>query len=112
MTDNPVPVCPRCSGPFITDHAAGPLSCEHVANCPFRLAEDAQRTADLNQPSGTLRMATPVESVLWSALTGRPHPVPPQALFIRLQQVTGEIAHRAPSVWDTHAGHPTTEITP
>jgi hypothetical protein len=54
--------------------------------------------------------ATPVESVLWSVVTGQPHPVPPLALFIRLQPVTDGIVHRFPSVWDTHAGRPVREI--
>jgi transposase InsO family protein len=70
----------------------------------------AQKVAGLDVPSGTLRPATPVESVLWSAVTGQPHPIPPMALFIRLQPVADGIVHRAPSVWDTHAGKPVHEI--
>jgi hypothetical protein len=110
MTENPVAVCPGCAGPFLEQHPAGPFMCQHVGYCPFLVAEEAQKVADLDVPSGTLRPATPVESVLWSAVTGRPHPVPPQALFIRLQPVADGVVHRAPSVWDTHAGKPVREI--
>jgi hypothetical protein len=43
-------------------------------------------------------------------VTGRPHPVLPLALFIRLQPVADGIVHRAPSLWDTYAGKPVREI--
>lgn len=50
-------------------------------------------------PSGTLRPATPVVSVLWSVVTGRPHPVRPQALFIRLQPAADGIVPQQGTPW-------------
>ena len=61
--------CPRCPGPHLPGHPAGPVTFRHTLTCPLLDAEDSRRLADRDWLGD--RPATDVERLLLAHLGHR-----------------------------------------